>query len=57
MEDHERIVKLAELSKDGDLIKITFRAGENNKAICTIHIPGKMMGEDEEEPSEDRADE
>ena len=57
MEDHERIVKLTEFSKDGDPIKITFRAGKNNKAISTIHIPEKMMGEEEEEPSEDQPDE
>ena len=56
MEDHERIVKLAELSKDGDPIKISFRAGENNKAISTLNIPEKMT-ESEEEPSEDQADE
>lgn len=52
MEDHERIVKLAELSKDGDPIKITFKAGENNKAISTIHIPEKEL-EAEAETSED----
>lgn len=55
MEDHERIVKLAELSKDGDPIKITFRAGGNNKAIITLNIPDKMMGEDEENTSEDQS--
>ena len=42
MEDHERIVKLAELSKEGDPIKVTFKAGENNKAICTLNIPEKL---------------
>ena len=41
MEDRERIVKLAELSKDGAPIKVSFRAGEN-KAISTLNIPEKM---------------
>ena len=42
IEDHERIIKLAELSKDGDPIKITFKAGENNKVISTLNIPENM---------------
>ena len=46
MEDFERIVKLAELSKDGDPIKITFRAGDNNRAISTRHIPDNIEGKD-----------
>lgn len=54
MVDHERIVKLAELSKEGDPIKITFKAGENNKATSTLNIPKKM---DVEETSEDQSDE
>ncbi len=39
MEDHENILKIAELSKDGDPIRITFRAGDSNRAVSTIHLP------------------
>lgn len=50
--DYERIVKLAELFKEGDPIKITFKAGENNKVTSTLNIPEKMDVEEtlEEHP-------
>lgn len=41
--DHEKVKKKAEILDDGDIIKITFRAGDDNSAIDTMSIPTKCL--------------
>lgn len=45
IDEYERIKKLVELSGDGDTIRITLCAGENNRVICTLNIPEKALEE------------
>ncbi len=40
--DYEKVKKKAEILDDGDSIKITFRAGDDNSAIDTLNVPDKM---------------
>lgn len=47
MEDYERVIQLAELSKDGDPIRITFNSGTNGKEITTLNMPENMLDIDE----------
>lgn len=37
--DFEKVKRKAEVLDDGDSIKITFRAGEDNETIDTLKIP------------------
>lgn len=41
--DFEKIKKKAEILDNGDSIRITFKAIEDNSAIDTLHIPEQMM--------------
>lgn len=42
MVDYEKIKKKAEILDNGDSIRITFKAVEDNSAIDTLHIPRSM---------------
>lgn len=39
----EKIKKKAEILDNGDSIRITFKAAEDNSAIDTLHIPEQLM--------------
>lgn len=41
--DCEKIKKKAEILDNGDSIRITFKAAEDNSAIDTLHIPEQLM--------------
>jgi len=43
MLDYKKVKKKVEALDDGDSIRITFKAGEDNTAIDTLNIPEKFV--------------